>query len=151
MTGKPIDFSKLKETKVTLPLIAVVTLFVIGWKFDGLTVDYLDEFFMSKANAEEQFTVITEQTTQTRTLIVTHINEYKLNENAKATANASTQLYNLELYVAANGASDLTNNRQRDLAQTLARLGRARACIIRNATASQTANPPAPENCDAII
>lgn len=147
MTGKPIDYSKLKETKVTLPILAVVGLVVLGWKFDGITVDYLDEFFMSRAHAEEQFTVISEQTTETRTLIVTHINEYKLNENAKATANASDQLYNLQLYVAANGASELTNNRQRDLANTLAKLGRVRACIIRNAVPDD--DPP--ENCDAII
>ena len=148
---RTIDYSKLKETKVTLPIIGVIGLLVLGWKFDGLTVDYLDEFFLSKSLAEEQYTVITEQVTETRVLIVTHLNEYKLNENAKATASASDQLYNLELYVAANGASDLTANRQRDLANTLSRLGRQRACIIRNAVASQSAAPPASENCDAII
>ncbi len=151
MSGKPLDYSKLKETKVTLPLIAVVALVFLGWKFDGITVDYLDEFFLSKALAEEQYTVITEQVTETRTLIVTHLNEYKLNENAKATANASDQLYNLELYVAANGASDLTTNRKRDLGNQLSKLGRQRACIIRNATNSVRADPPPPENCDAII
>jgi len=151
MSGKPIDYSKLKETKVTLPIIGVIALVIFGWKFDGITVDYLDDFFLSKALAEEQYTVITEQVTETRTLIVTHLNEYKLNENAKATAGVSDQLYNLELYVAANGASDLTSNRQRDLANTLSKLGRQRACIIRNATNSVKPSPPAPENCDAII
>ena len=149
--SRTIDYSKLKETKVTLPLIGVLALLWFGWKFDGITVDYLDEFFLSKSLAEEQYTVITKQTTETRVLIVTHINEYKLNENAKSTANAADQLYNLELYVAANGASDLTTNRQRDLANTLARLGRQRACIIRNASTRQLSDPPPPENCDAII
>ncbi len=148
---RTIDYSKLKETKVTLPIIGVIGLLVFGWKFDGITVGYLEQFFLSKAVAEEQYTVITKQVTETRVLIVTHLNEYKLNENAKATANTSDQLYNLELFVSANGASDLTVNRQRDLANTLSKLGRQRACIIRNAVASQNADPPAPENCDAII
>lgn len=149
--SRTIDYSKLKETKVTLPIIGIIALLVFGWKFDGITVGYLGQFFLSKALAEEQYTVITKQVTETRTLIVTHLNEYKLNENAKSTANTADQLYNLELYVAANGASDLTANRQRDLANTLARLGRQRACIIRNAVASQSADPITPENCDAII
>ncbi len=148
---KPVDWQKLKDTKVTLPAIAIIALVVVGFKINGWTVDYFGQFFLSKALAEEQYTVITEQVTETRTLIVTHLNEYKLNENAKSTANTADQLYNLELYVAANGASDLTTTRKRDLGNTLARLGRQRACIIRNAVASQSASPPASENCDAII
>ncbi len=148
MPSKPVDWNKLKETKVTLPLIAVVALVVLGFKFNAITVDYLDDFFLSKAVAEEQYSVITTQVTETRTLVVTHINEYKLNENAKATRETADQLYMLELYVAANGTSDLTTNRQRDLANSISRLGRQRACIIRNATIDDDA---APENCDAII
>ncbi len=115
---RTIDYSKLKETKVTLPIIGVIALVVLGWKFDGITVGYLEQFFLSKAVAEEQYTVITEQVTETRTLIVTHLNEYKLNENAKSTASTSDQLYNLELYVAANGASDLRPGRLSDNART---------------------------------
>jgi len=151
MTAKPVDWNKLKETKVTLPVIGIIALVIVGFKINGWTVDYFGQFFLSKAVAEEQYTVITEQVTETRTLIVTHLNEYKLNENAKATAKTADQLYNLELYVAANGDSDLTNTRKRDLGSTLSRLGRQRACIIRNATNSVKKDPPAPENCDAII
>jgi len=148
---KPVDWNKLKETKVTLPLIAVVALVVFGIKFNAITVDYLDDFFLSKAVAEEQYSVITEQVTETRTLVVTHINEYKLNENAKATRETTDQIYMLELYIAANGESDLTNTRKRDLSNSLARLGRVRACIIRNAAHAAEDDPPPPENCDAII
>jgi len=147
----PVDWAKLKETKVTLPVIAVVALVIFGVKFNAITVDYLDDFFLSKAVAEEQYAVITEQVTETSTLVVTHINEYKLNENAKATRETADQVYMLELYIAANGDSDLTTTRKRDLTNALSRLGRQRACIIRNAAHAGEDDPPPPENCDAII
>lgn len=150
MSGKPLDYSKLKDTKITIPLVAVLGFLWLGFNAKSLTVGALSEFFLAKAEAEEQFIVVTEQVTETRTLIVTHINEYKLNENAKATRVAADQMYNLELYIAANDESQLTADRKRALANQLATLSRQRACIIRNAT-MQDDDERTPENCDAII
>jgi hypothetical protein len=90
---------------------------------------------------------ITKQVSETRVVVVQHIQEYKLNENARETRAIANELYNLELYVAANGASDLTNNRKRDLQQQLERLGRMRACVISNALLDD-GDPQ--QNCDAI-
>lgn len=145
--SRTLDYSKLKETKITIPIVVLLGFIWLGWNAKDLTVSALGDFFLAKATAEEQYKVITEQITETRTLVVTHINEYKLNENGKATRETADQLYNLELYIAANGDSDLTTTRKRDLSNQLARLGRQRACIIRNATDDD--DPP--ENCDAII
>lgn len=148
MAGKPLDYSKLKDTKITIPVVVLLGFVWLGWNAKDLTVSALGDFFLNKAVAEEQYKVVTEQITETRVLIVTHIQEYKLNENAKETRQISNELYNLELYVAANGASELTNNRQRDLANQLARLGRVRSCVVRNARLEPDDEP---ENCDAII
>ncbi len=115
---------------------------VFAWKADKLTVDYLDDFFMTKAVAEEQFESINKQLGANATLISGHIRTYELNENAKSSQLVQDQIYELQLYIAANGENDLTRTRKRDLAASLGRLGRVRACIIRNDD---------DENCDAII
>jgi len=142
MPRKPIDIEKFTQRKVTVPVIMVLGLIVLGWKFDGITVDYLDDFFMTKAVAEEQFKVISLQVGANATLISGHIRTYELNENAKSSTLVQDQIYMLELYISANGENDLTRTRQRDLDASLARLGRVRACIVRNDD---------DENCTAII
>lgn len=140
--SKPIDVEKFTQRKVTVPIIMVVGLVVLGFKADNLTVDYLDDFFVTKAEAEEHSEQITAQVGDNTTLLVSHISEYKLNENAKAIKNTENAIYNLELYVEANSESELTRTRRRDLATELSRLGRVRACIVRN-------DPD--ENCSAIL
>lgn len=110
----------------------VVGLVVLGFKADNLTVDYLDEFFIKKAVAEEQYKEIKQQVQQNADLITGHIRTYELNENADRTQRVQDALYDLELYEAANGENELTQTRRRDLQAQLARLGRVRACIIRN-------------------
>jgi len=146
MTGKnggyKIDYEKVTKTKVTVPIILIVGLVVFGVKFNGLTVDYLDDFFITSVAAEEQYKELSEQLTANTKLITGHIRTYELNENAKDTRRVTDQIYNLELYVAANGENELAQTRKRDLQAELARLGRVRACILRN-------NPD--ENCTAII
>jgi hypothetical protein len=143
-----LDYEKLKQTKVTIPIVVLIGFVWLGFNAKGLTGSALGDLFLSKAVAEEQFKVFTEQVTETRVLIVTHIQEYKLNENAKETRQISNELYNLQLYVAANGSSELTSDRQRDLQNQLATLGRVRSCVIRNA---QVEDEDLKENCDAII
>lgn len=129
---KPIDVQKLTQRKVTVPLIMVVGLVVIGFKADNITVAYLDDFFIRKAVAEEQYEEIKEQVAANATLITGHIRTYELNENADRSQTVQDKLYDLELYVAANGENELTRSRERDLRAELARLGRIRACIVRN-------------------
>ncbi len=142
MAGKPIDLQKLTQRKVTVPLVMLIGVLFLGWRADSLTVSYLGEFFLEKAVAEEQYKEITRQVAANAGLITGHIRTYELNENAKASKGVQDQLYNLELYVAANSENQLTQTRKRDLSAELNRLGRQRACIIRN-------DPN--ENCASII
>ncbi len=137
MPGKPssgykLDYEKITKTKVTVPIILVIGLVVFGIKFNGITVDYLDDFFITKAVAEEQYEELKEQVQANAQLITGHIRQYELNENARDTRRVSDAIYNLELYISANGENQLTQNRMRDLQAELGRLGRVRACIIRN-------------------
>ncbi len=53
MTDKPLDLEKLKQKRITLPLIMLLGFVLLGYKADGITVDYLGEFFIEKAEAEE--------------------------------------------------------------------------------------------------
>ena len=125
----------------------LVGILVLGWRADGITVDYLDDFFNHKAEAGEQFEKISEQVEQNTQLIVAHVGEYKLNENASQIARIENQLAELEFYIASNGESDLTRDRKRDLAATLNRLGRVRQCIVRN---GHRDDADTVENCDAV-
>lgn len=131
-TRNPIDVQKLTQRRVTVPAIMIVGLVVLGFKADNLTIGYLDDFFLTKAVAEEQYESITEQVAANTTLLTGHIRTYELNENAKDTRRVEDQLYDLELYVAANGTNDLATQRKRDLDRELSRLTRVRACIIRH-------------------
>ncbi len=94
------------------------------------------------AVAEEQYKEITEQLAANTTLITGHIRTYELNENAKDTRRAKDHMYDLDLYIAANGENQLTRTRKRELDAEVSRLKRVRACIVRN-------DPN--ENCAAVI
>ena len=115
---------------------------VLGWRAESITVDFLDDYFITRAEAGESAELITAQVAQTSKLLVSHISEYQLNENAKAIRQTEDAIYNLELYVAANSESQLTRDRMRELRADLGRLGRVRACIVRD---------EGDENCSAIL
>jgi Tfp pilus assembly protein PilW len=147
VTTKPIDIEKLTQRKVTVPLIMVVGLVVLGFKADNLTVDYLDDFFIKKAEAAEQFEQIATKVEKNADLIEAHIDEYKLNENARQISSVEDQIYEVEYHEQVEGESDITRDRKRQLRAQLARLQRVRACIIRN---QHTGEDEAPENCEAL-
>lgn len=147
-THKPIDVEKLTQRKVTVPLVMLIGVLVLGWRMDGITVGYLDDFFITKVEASEQFSTISKQVQENQTLIVAHVGEYKLNENAKALRAAQDALFELEFHVEQNGESDLTRARKRSLNAEVQRLGRVRACIITN---QHISDDETPTNCDAII
>lgn len=129
---KHIDIEKLTRRKVTMPLIFIVALVVFGFRADNLTIGYLSEFFMERAVAEEQFQQIQVSVKANATLISGHIRTYELNENAKESSRVEAEIFNLNLYVSANGANQITNDRLLSLNAETARLKRVRECIIRN-------------------
>lgn len=143
------DYKKLKETKITIPVVVLIGMLWVGFNAKSLTVGTMSEFFVPRAEAEEQYTVLSKQLIETRTLVVTHIKEYKLNENARETQSVANEMYNLELYEAANGESQLTLDRKRDLEHQMQRLNRMRACVLRNAQIPED-SARKHENCDAI-
>lgn len=147
MTTKSIDYEKLTKTKVTLPAITLLGFVLIGINLNGWSVDYFGEWFITKAEASEQFEQISKQVADNQALIVSHVGEYKLNENAKGMARIQDALFELEFHVAENGETDLTRDRKRSLDTQLARLGRMRACIVRN---QHLSDDEVAENCDAI-
>ena len=149
MVMRPIDIQKFTQRKVTIPIIMVIGILVLGWRADGITVDYLDNFFILRGEATEQFAVISKQVESNAQLIVAHIGEYKLNENASQIAVIENQLYELEFHVAQNGESDLTRDRKQDLMARLNRLGRVRQCITDNQRLSDDVEIPV--NCDAVL
>lgn len=142
MTRKPIDLEKLTQRKVTVPVIMILGVLVLGWKADNFTIGYLDNFFITKVIAEEQYKTLSGQVAANATLITSHIRTYELNENAKDMRRTEDHIYDLDLYIVANGENQLTRTRKRDLNAELARLKRVRACILRN-------DPN--ENCAAVI
>lgn len=128
----PIDIEKLTQRKVTMPIILILGLIVLGFRANNITVGYLDDFFVTRAEADDHAEQITSQVADNTRLLVSHISEYKLNENAKAMRVVENEIYNLELWVAQNGDTELTQRRLRDLRSDISRLGRVRACIVRN-------------------
>ena len=137
-----VDWEKATRTKVTLPIIAVIALVVLGWRIDNWTVDYLSEFFITRAEATDQYETVTTQVAANAGLIKSHINEYQLNENAKALSRVADHIYDIKSFISVNGDSQLTRDRERDLNKEKDRLDRVRRCIIRD---------DKDENCSAIL
>lgn len=143
-TEKPykVDYEKLTKTKVTLPIITIIGFVVVGMNINGWSVDYFDDFFITKVAAEEQYKELSEQLTANTKVITSHILSYELNENARDTRRVQEKLGDLDLYVAANGTNPIVTARRAELQAELGRLGRARACILRK-------DPD--EDCTAVI
>lgn len=135
-----IDWDKLKQARITMPITALFVIAVGGWQGVGWFNDF-HVGYLTVANAEESFEQIQTSIDGNAKVMGEHINEYKLNEAGKAIQHVRDQQFQLLQWVDTNGANTVTNDRQRELGERLDKLTQYRDCVLTGGTNCDTLRP----------
>ncbi len=133
-----LDFSKLGETKVTVPAILLVFLLIIGWNAKDFTIAGLDEFFFTDAAAEE----LSKQINKNTEVLTDYIRRQEIRDVNDQLVQIDTQVTETQLWIAANGDNPIATARLADLVQRSRTLGDRKACLLND-------NVTDKEDCDA--
>lgn len=121
-----MNFSKLGEQKVTVPLILLVFLVVVGWNARDFTIEGLDKFFISEAEGGEmtkQINVLNE--TMTKFISKSEIRE--LNDQIR---DAEDKISVTQLWISANGSNTIARDRLSELVTRRDALKATKACLL---------------------
>lgn len=140
MAGDHIDWDKLKQARITMPITAIFVIAVGGWQGVGWFNTFHDDY-LTVANAEQSFEQIQSSIDGNSKVIGEHINEYKLIEASKAIQGVRDQQFQLLQWVDTNGSNQVTLDRERDLEVRLDRLEQYRDCLIAGGTNCDTLRP----------
>jgi len=123
---KPIKLESLKEMKFTVPVTLLIGLFVIGWQAKDFTIAGLDEFFVSEAEGSEMVAQIEEL----NDTLVGYISKSEIREINNLIQEATTQITETQLWIAANGTNPIATARLGDLVQRRDNLRETKACLL---------------------
>ncbi len=133
-----MNFSKLGETKVTVPVILLIFLLYLGWNARDFTIDGLDNFFFTDAAAEELVKQINENTK----VLTDYIRRQEIRDVNDQLVQIDTQVTETQLWIAANGDNPIATARLADLVTRSRALGDRKACLLND-------NVTDKEDCDA--
>lgn len=120
------DFSKLGETKITVPLILLAALVAFGWKARDFTVEGLDEFFFSEAQGQE----LAEAVKQNTIVLTDYIRRQEIRDVNDQLEQIGSQITETQLWIAANGENPIATARLGDLVQRRSELQEKKACLL---------------------
>ena len=123
-----LNFAKLGEQKVTVPLILLAFLLYVGWEAKDFTIEGLDEFFISEAEGSE----MASQISKTNELLVGYISKQEIKEINAAIRLIGDQITETQLWISANGANEIATARLGDLVARRAGLQATKTCLLDN-------------------
>jgi hypothetical protein len=123
---KPIKLESLKEMKFTVPVSLLIGLFVIGWQAKDFTIAGLDEFFVSEAEGSE----MTKQIEELNENLVGYISKSEIREINNLIQEATTQITETQLWIAANGTNTIATARLGELVQRRDNLRETKVCLL---------------------
>jgi len=123
-----MNFAKLGEQKVTVPLALLVGLLVIGWQAKDFTIDGLDKFFISEAEGG-QMTKQIEGLNETLTKYISKSEIRAINDDISAVNDKVTET---QLWIAANGENTIATARLTDLVKRRNSLQETKDCLLNN-------------------
>ena len=121
-----MNFSKLGETKVTVPVILIVAVAVIGFRAQSFTVKVLDEFFFSEAQGQELAEAVQENTE----VLYKFMSKSEIRDLNNEIREVNEQITETQLWIAANGANDIATARLSDLMRRRDELSETKACLL---------------------
>lgn len=128
------DFSKLGETKITVPLILLAALIVFGWKARDFTVEGLDEFFFSEAQGQELAKVVQQNTE----VLTAYIQRQEIRDVNEQIQQIGEQITETQLWIAANGENPIATARLADLVQRRTALQSKKDCLLNENISDKT-------------
>lgn len=123
---KPIKLESLKEMKFTVPVSLLIGLFVIGWQAKDFTIAGLDEFFISEAEGSE----MTKQIEELNENLVSYISKSEIRELNHQIQEATEQITETQLWIAANGTNQIATARLGDLVTRRDNLRETKVCLL---------------------
>ena len=120
------NFAKLGEQKITVPAILLVFLVYIGWEAKDFTIEGLDEYFISEAEGGE----IVEQLDDISKSLNGYIEKSEIRELNNQIQQASEQITETQLWIAANGGNAIATARLGELVQRRDALKETKACLL---------------------
>lgn len=133
-----LNFSKLGETKVTVPAILLVFLLYLGWNARDFTIDGLDEFFFTDVAAAE----LSKQINRNTEVLTDYIRRQEISDVNAQLMQIDAQVTETQLWIAANGDNPIATARLADLVHRSRMLGERKACLLND-------NVTDKEDCDA--
>ena len=133
-----MNFSKLGEQKVTVPVILLVFLLYVGWNARDFTIDGLDEFFFSEAQGTELADAVKANTD----VLFAYIQRQEIRDVNEQIQAIGEQVTETQLWIAANGDNPIATARLTDLVQRRRVLEERKSCL-------QNDNISDKEVCDA--
>ncbi len=121
-----MNFSKLGETKVTVPVILIVAVALIGFRAQSFTVGVLDEFFFTDAAAAELAQAVDANTE----MLTKYIAKSEIREINNDIQTVTEQITETQLWIAANGSNAIATARLGDLVQRRDSLKETKACLL---------------------
>jgi hypothetical protein len=121
-----MNFAKLGEQKVTVPIALLVGLLIIGWQAKDFTIDGLDEFFVSEAEGGELVKAIEEIGTK----LDSYIDKSEIREVNDQMQEVESQITETQLWIAANGGNEIATARLDDLMKRRDKLTERKGCLL---------------------
>ena len=121
-----VNFSKLGETKVTVPLILIAAIAIASFKAEDFTVEVLDEFFFTDVAAAELADAVKANTD----VLYSYIQQQEIRDVNADIVLVANQLQETQLWIAANGENPIATARLQDLVARQRQLTDKKACLL---------------------
>lgn len=121
-----LNYSKLAETKVTVPLILILAVAVGAYKAQDFTIEVLDEFFFTDVAASELAKAVEDNTD----VLYSYIQKQEIRDVNSEIARVASQIQETQLWIAANGENPIATARLGDLVARQRQLVDKKACLL---------------------
>ena len=121
-----MNFSKLGETKVTVPVILILAVAVAAYKAQDFTVEVLDEFFFTDVAAAELADAVQANTE----VLYSYIQKQEIRAVNADIVLVANQLQETQLWIAANGQNPIATARLQDLVARQRKLNDKKDCLL---------------------
>jgi hypothetical protein len=137
MTTPHVDWEKIKKTRVTVPIAALLIGAFVVWQGVGKFTEWHVDNFLTTAAAGD----ISDAVQANATVIAAHLNDYQINEAERNITNIQDQLFNLTQWVEANGETDITRQRKNELQRRLQDWRDFKQCLVNGFTNCASLRP----------
>jgi len=128
--NKPIDWETIKKQKISIGTLVIMAGFLL-WAY-GPAKGWLSDNFVSKVQAAQTATKITQQLDKIETTQTDHIKEYRIDRALEGVSRFENKLYYMGRDLNESGQDPEANPRWQELSTDLQRAEQYRDCLLLN-------------------